>query len=475
MRPSRSLVRFLLALALVGAAPLLAQEEPLAAGSEGVPLPKKVKHVQPIYPQEALAQGVRGIVILDVVVDAQGKVESTSIVRSVPGLDEAAVAAARQWQYEPIKVNGQPVRVRLTVPITFALALPKLSRMDGVPELRQGATPAWPSGASGGGLATAEVTLEPDGRVGAARVIEGGAPWSEALLGALRTWRFSPPPDDEVVSFRVEAEFAPARGSEPQRVSLKTSGVQRSSLLAETPVPAVAPAAAGPTAAGPATDPPAAVAAPTPPTPESPGPPTPAPPEAAEPKAPATALAASDPPKSPVSVETVGGAGVPPPVGSSTPSTPAAAAEPAPPPVEVLSAPPPAQPPENGVSAVRDVTLGAGVPDLARGRRPVAPPLARMAGVSGTVEISFSVSAGGTTSVQGSSGPELLRLGAEQAVASWVFRRARADRAYLVAVFTYAGDKVTVVVSPQASPNPALPPASPSPSPDPPSSALPLR
>ena len=41
---------------------------------------------------------------------------------------------------------------------------------------------------------------------------------------------------------------------------------------------------------------------------------------------------------------------------------------------------------------------------------------------------------------------------AEQAVASWVFRRERAERAYLVAVFTSAGDKGTVVVRPQAAP-----------------------
>ena len=117
--------------------------------------------------------------------------------------------------------------------------------------------------------------------------------------------------------------------------------------------------------------------------------------------------------------------------------------------MEVLTAPPPPLNPENGVSAIRDVTLEPGVPDLARGRRPVAPPLARMSGTTGTVEVSFSVSAGGTTSLQSSMGPELLRPAAEQAVSSWVFRRARADRVYLVAVFTYSGDKGSATVRPQ--------------------------
>jgi hypothetical protein len=122
----------------------------------------------------------------------------------------------------------------------------------------------------------------------------------------------------------------------------------------------------------------------------------------------------------------------------------------APPPVEVLTAPPPQAPPESGISAVRDVTLEPGVPELARGRRPVAPPIARLSGATGAVEVSFSVGAGGNVALQTAAGPDILRYAAEQTVSSWVFRRTRADRAYLVAVFTYAGDKATAVVRPQA-------------------------
>lgn len=439
MRPLRSLVPVLLALgvAVAGAGPLLAQEEPLAAGSEGVPVPKKTKLFQPTYPPEALAQGIRGIVILDLVVDAQGKVESTSVVRSVPGLDEAAISAAQHWEYEPTRVNGKAVRVRVTVPVVFSLALPALSRQDGVPELRQGAAPAWPAGAEGGGLAIAEVTLEPDGRIGGARVLDGGAPWSSALLAALKTWRFAPPPDDVVLSFRVEAEFVSARGSAPQqrRVTLKAAGLQRSGLLDEPAPPAAAPTVS---AAPPASAPAAAEPARAPPVPAM----VPAVPDAA-------ATTPAEAPKPAVPVAPLAPLALPetPPVSkTSTPDLPEA------PPVEVITAPPPAAQPENGVSAIRDVTLEPGVPDLTRGRRPVVPPLARMTGTSGSVEVSFSVSAAGTTSIQGVTGLDLLKPVAEQAVASWVFRRARADRAYMVAVFTYAGDKGTAVVRPQAAP-----------------------
>ncbi len=124
MTRARIAVAVLLASGLAWTSPLVAEEPPLAVGSEGVPVPRKVKDFEPKYPPEAAARGIRGIVILDLIIDATGRVESVSVVRSVSGLDDAAVAAANQWRYEPVKVAGRPVRVRMTVPITFSLALP---------------------------------------------------------------------------------------------------------------------------------------------------------------------------------------------------------------------------------------------------------------------------------------------------------------------------------------------------------------
>jgi outer membrane biosynthesis protein TonB len=75
-----------------------------------------------------------------------------------------------------------------------------------------------------------------------------------------------------------------------------------------------------------------------------------------------------------------------------------------------------------------------------------------MAGASGVVEVEFSVSSGGIAAVQRTSGPELLQTAAKQAVESWVFRRTRADRAYLIAEFTYEDDLASAVVRPQPPP-----------------------
>ena len=113
----------------------------------------------------------------------------------------------------------------------------------------------------------------------------------------------------------------------------------------------------------------------------------------------------------------------------------------------VPAAPPsPAPRSEPGVSAVRDVALGPGVPDLTKGRRPVAPPLARMSSLSGAVQVQFSVDASGSSSIQSVNGPDLLKEAARQAVATWNFRRTSAERVYLVATFNYDGDKAQAEV-----------------------------
>jgi periplasmic protein TonB len=54
------------------------------------------------------------------VVDARGRVEDPKVQRSSdPGFERAALAAVRQWRFEPGKRGGEPVRFRMRVPITF--------------------------------------------------------------------------------------------------------------------------------------------------------------------------------------------------------------------------------------------------------------------------------------------------------------------------------------------------------------------
>ena len=86
-----------------------------------IPRPAKLRNVVPEYPPIARAARIQGIVILEVVVGVDGRVTRVRVLRSVPQLDEAAVEAAKQWEYAPTRQNGVPVSAILTETVNFRL------------------------------------------------------------------------------------------------------------------------------------------------------------------------------------------------------------------------------------------------------------------------------------------------------------------------------------------------------------------
>ncbi|MCC7033508.1 MAG: energy transducer TonB [Acidobacteria bacterium] len=83
--------------------------------------PTKVRDVPPVYPAIAQAARVQGIVILEATIGVDGVVQSARVLRSIPLLDDAALAAVRQWRYTPTLLNGTPVPVVMTVTVNFQL------------------------------------------------------------------------------------------------------------------------------------------------------------------------------------------------------------------------------------------------------------------------------------------------------------------------------------------------------------------
>lgn len=75
------------------------------------------------YPASAVRDGIQGRVMVEFVIEKDGKVSNVRVVRSVSEeLDHEAVkvvAASPKWK--PGKVNGQKVRCRMTVPVEFIL------------------------------------------------------------------------------------------------------------------------------------------------------------------------------------------------------------------------------------------------------------------------------------------------------------------------------------------------------------------
>jgi protein TonB len=83
--------------------------------------PQKITDVPPVYPAIARAARVEGIVILEVVIGADGSVRDPRVLRSIPLLDAAAVEAVRQWRFTPTLLNGEPVPVVMTITVSFRL------------------------------------------------------------------------------------------------------------------------------------------------------------------------------------------------------------------------------------------------------------------------------------------------------------------------------------------------------------------
>lgn len=83
--------------------------------------PTKVHDAAPVYPAIAQSARVQGVVIIQATIGVDGAVVDATVLRSVPLLDDAALAAVRQWRYTPTRLNGEPVAVIMTVTVNFQL------------------------------------------------------------------------------------------------------------------------------------------------------------------------------------------------------------------------------------------------------------------------------------------------------------------------------------------------------------------
>ncbi len=84
-------------------------------------LPEAVEKVPPIYPESARRNSIEGTVLVMALVGTDGLVQDTKVGKSIPGLDDAAVACVRQWRFKPGLSEGAPVAVWVACPIKFTL------------------------------------------------------------------------------------------------------------------------------------------------------------------------------------------------------------------------------------------------------------------------------------------------------------------------------------------------------------------
>jgi protein TonB len=83
---------------------------------------KIVYQVTPIYPPLARQARISGIVRLEAVISRSGTIQSLQVVSGHPLLTQSALAAIRQWVYQPTLLNGVPVEVATQIEVNFKLA-----------------------------------------------------------------------------------------------------------------------------------------------------------------------------------------------------------------------------------------------------------------------------------------------------------------------------------------------------------------
>jgi TonB family protein len=92
-----------------------------------------VYKVDPVYPPEAKAAHVQGIVVLHALISKTGDVENLKVVSGAPMLTSSAIDAVRQWKYTPYMLGGETMEVETTISVNFSLN-------DPAPPPAQGAT-----------------------------------------------------------------------------------------------------------------------------------------------------------------------------------------------------------------------------------------------------------------------------------------------------------------------------------------------
>ncbi|HID39367.1 MAG TPA: energy transducer TonB [Calditrichaeota bacterium] len=83
--------------------------------------PVLIHKEKPIYPDLAKKAGIEGMVVVLVTIGKDGIVEDAKIYKSLPMLDEAALAAAKKCRFKPAKQRDKFVRVKMTIPFHFKL------------------------------------------------------------------------------------------------------------------------------------------------------------------------------------------------------------------------------------------------------------------------------------------------------------------------------------------------------------------
>lgn len=230
----RQMSAFFVALAVAVGGVAQAQDQaqaprPVRVGG-AIKAPTKIKNVAPVYPEQALKEGIEGVVILELLISETGAVQEAKVLRSVPLLDEAALEAVLQWVYEPTFLNGQAVPIYYNITVAFSLKSAAAAAVTPPPVTvlntpPRGAIDATATASSemyktavrvggviraptrlvnvppvvtpallqqGQGVVILELLIAPEGHVQEIRVLRGFPHLNQAAIDAVKQWVYAP-------------------------------------------------------------------------------------------------------------------------------------------------------------------------------------------------------------------------------------------------------------------------------------------
>jgi protein TonB len=83
---------------------------------------KQIYAPAPEYPPLAKMARIQGTVRLQAIIAKDGTIKDLTVLSGHPLLAPAALAAVRQWRYQPTLLNGEPVEVETEIDVIFTLA-----------------------------------------------------------------------------------------------------------------------------------------------------------------------------------------------------------------------------------------------------------------------------------------------------------------------------------------------------------------
>jgi protein TonB len=83
---------------------------------------KLIRQPRPMYPTEAKAARIQGVVRLMAIIGKDGTVQKLEVISGDPLLVGSALEAVRQWVYTPTLLNGEPVDVQTVIDVNYTLS-----------------------------------------------------------------------------------------------------------------------------------------------------------------------------------------------------------------------------------------------------------------------------------------------------------------------------------------------------------------